>query len=135
PGKSAVERFMQYYFLQARQVGSLTGVFLSHIDEEMAAKKKARGLLAGFRQKARSLKGFRVFGGRIAAPTDDWFVRDPVRLVEVFQLAEEHSLEVHPETMRMAARDVKAIDHDVRRDPRANRLFMDLLTGRNDPET
>jgi [protein-PII] uridylyltransferase len=135
PGKSAVERFMQYYFLQARQVGHLTGVFLAHIDEQMAAKNKARGLLAGFRQRPRSLKGYKVFGGRIAAPTDDWFVNDPVRLIEIFQLAEENSLEVHPETMRMAARDVKAIDNKVRQDPRANRLFMDLLTGRNDPET
>ena len=135
PGKSAVERFMQYYFLQARQVGHLTGVFLAHIDEQMASKRKARGLLAGFRQKARTLKGYKVFGGKIAAPADDWFAKDPVRLIEVFQLAEENSLEVHPETVRMAARDVKAIDHEVRHDPRANHLFMDLLTGRNDPET
>ena len=57
-----------------------------------------------------------------------------MRLVEIFQLAEEHGLEVHPETMRMATRDVKAIDHDVRDDPRANALFLKLLTGRNDPE-
>src|SRR5690606_7360764 len=116
PGKSAVERFMQYYFLQARQVGHLTGVFLAHIDEQMAGKRKARGLLAGFRQKVRSVKGYKVFGGKIAAPGDDWFVSDPVRLVEVFQLAEEHGLEVHPETMRMAARDLKSIDHAVRND-------------------
>ncbi len=134
-GKSAVERFMQYYFLQARHVGHLTGVFLAHIDEEMAAKKKARGLLAGFRQKGRTLKGYKVFGGKIAAPTNDWFNNDPVRLVEIFQLAEENALEVHPETMRMAARDVKAIDQAVRDDPRANALFLSLLTGRNDPET
>ncbi|HEX5644408.1 MAG TPA: DUF294 nucleotidyltransferase-like domain-containing protein, partial [Erythrobacter sp.] len=36
PGKSAVERFMQFYFLQAKRVGSLTGVFLSHLDDEFA---------------------------------------------------------------------------------------------------
>jgi len=135
PGKSAVERFMQYYFLQARQVGHLTGVFLAHIDAEMVGKRRARGMLAGFRQKSRSVKGYRVFGGKIAAPSDDWFANDPVRLVEVFHLAEEHGLEVHPETMRMAARDVKMIDARVRDDPRANALFLQLLTGRNDPET
>jgi [protein-PII] uridylyltransferase len=134
-GKSAVERFMQYYFLQARHVGHLTGVFLAHIDEEMAGKKKARGLLASFRPRARSLKGYKVFGGKIAAPSDDWFLNHPVRLIEVFQLAEENGYEVHPETMRMAARDVKAIDAEVREDPRANALFLQLLTGRNDPET
>ncbi|HTM96839.1 MAG TPA: HD domain-containing protein, partial [Croceibacterium sp.] len=44
-------------------------------------------------------------------------------------------LEIHPETMRMAARDVKAIDAGVRNDPRANALFMKVLAGRNDPET
>ncbi|MEP3723475.1 MAG: nucleotidyltransferase domain-containing protein, partial [Parasphingorhabdus sp.] len=31
PGKSAVERFMQYYFLNAKVVGNLTGVFLAHL--------------------------------------------------------------------------------------------------------
>ena len=134
-GKSAVERFMQYYFLQARQVGHLTGVFLAHIDEEMAGKKKVRGLLATFRPRARELKGYKVFGGRIAAPADDWFESDPVRLIEVFQLAEEHGYELHPETLRMVARDVKCIDAGVRADPRANAAFLALLTGRNDPET
>ena len=134
-GKSAVERFMQYYFLQARQVGHLTGVFLAHIDQEMAGKKKARGLLATFRPRARDFKGYKVFGGRIAAPADDWFESDPVRLIEVFQLAEEHGYEIHPETLRMIARDVKCIDAKVRHNPRANAAFLALLTGRNDPET
>jgi len=119
-GKRAVERFMQYYFLQARHVGHLTGVFLTHIDEEMAGKKKARGLLATFRPRPRELKGYKVFGGKIAAPADDWFEKDPVRLIEIFQLAEEHGYEIHPETLRMIARDVKAIDAHVRADPRAN---------------
>ena len=135
PGKSAVERFMQYYFLQARHVGHLTGVFLAHIDEEMAGKKKARGLLATFRPRPRELKGYKVFGGKIAAPADDWFEKDPVRLVEVFQLAEEQGYEIHPETLRMIARDVKCIDARVREDPRANAAFLALLTGRKDPET
>ena len=48
PGKSAVERFMQYYFLQAKRVGSLTGVFLAHIDEQFEAKTARRGFFAGW---------------------------------------------------------------------------------------
>jgi [protein-PII] uridylyltransferase len=135
PGKSAVERFMQFYFMQATRVGSLTGVFLAHIDEELASKTRRRGLLATFRPRRRDLKGYRVEGGRIAAPGDTWFQDDPVRLIEIFQLAEVECLEIHPETMRMAARDVKAIDAKVRNDPRANALFMKVLAGRNDPET
>ena len=134
PGKSAVERFMQYYFLQAKRVGSLTGVFLAHIDEQFEAKTARRGFFAGWKQKPRQLKGYRVFGGRIAAPSDDWFKKDPVRLIEIFQLAEAEELEIHPETMRQADRDSGLIDNAIREDKRANALFLDLLCGRNDPE-
>ncbi|MBX7494843.1 [protein-PII] uridylyltransferase [Qipengyuania sp. 6B39] len=134
PGKSSVERFMQLYFLHAKRVGSLTGIFLAHIDEQFEAKTARSGFFAGWKQKARQVKGYRVFGGRIAAPSDDWFRKDPVRLIEVFQVAEAESLEIHPETMRMADRDSGLIDHAVRHDPRANALFLDLLCGRNDPE-
>ena len=135
PGKSAVERFMQFYFLQAQHVGHLTGVFLAHIDEQMAGRRRPRGLLAGFRSRPRMFKGYRVVGGRICAPGDDWFRQEPARLIEVFQLAEQEGLEIHPETMRMARRDSVLIKDAVRREPRANELFMKLLTGHNDPET
>ena len=135
PGKSAVERFMQYYFLQATRVGSLTGIFLAQLDEQIAHRRTPRGLLAGFRQKRRMLKGYTVFGGRIAAPGDDWFRQDPVRLIEIFQLAEEEGLEIHPGTMRMARRDAGLIRDETRNDPRANALFLKVLSGRKDPET
>lgn len=135
PGKSAVERFMQFYFLQAKRVGSLTGVFLAHIDQQFAQRPARKGLLAGFRARSRTLKGYRVRGGRIAAPNNDWFRQDPVRLIEIFQIAEEGELEIEPATMRQADRDSGLIDKRVREDKRANALFLDLLTGRNDPET
>ncbi len=135
PGKSAVERFMQYYFLQVKRVGSLTGVFLAHLDEEFAKKRPRTGFFAGWTQRPRMFKGYTVEGGRLRAPGDDWFRADPVRLIEVFQLAEAEGLEVHPETMRQAGRDAKLIDGKLRRDKRANALFLDLLSGRKDPET
>ncbi|MCA0978605.1 [protein-PII] uridylyltransferase [Qipengyuania flava] len=134
PGQRAVERFMQFYFLQAKRVGSLTGVFLAHIEDDLAQRSARRGFFAGFKPKPRMVKGYRVFGGRIAAPSDDWFAKDPVRLVELFQLAEAEQLEIHPETMRQAGRDAKLIDAAIREDARANALFLDLLCGRNDPE-
>ncbi|MCZ8135173.1 MAG: [protein-PII] uridylyltransferase [Porphyrobacter sp.] len=134
PGKSAVERFMQYYFLQAKRVGSLTGVFLAHLDEEFARKRTRSGFFAGWTQRPRVFKGYMVEGGRLRAPGDDWFRSDPVRLIEVFRLAEAEGLEVHPETMRQVGRDARLIDIGVRRDKRANVLFLELLAGRKDPE-
>ncbi|HMO68191.1 MAG TPA: [protein-PII] uridylyltransferase, partial [Novosphingobium sp.] len=134
PGKRGVERFMQYFFLQAKVVGTLTSVFLAQLDEQFA-KKQPRGLLAGFRARPRNLRGYTVFGGKISAPGDGWFAEDPVRLLEVFVLADSEGLQIHPDTMRMITRDARLIDAEVRKDRRANDLFMELLTSRKDPET
>ena len=134
-GKSAVERFMQYYFVQAKRVGSLTGVFLGQLEEQFAKKRARRGLLAGFTAKPRMLRGYQVFAGKLSAPGDDWFRKDPVRLVEIFQIAEAEQLEIDPKTMRQADRDSGLINEEVRGSTRANALFLDLLAGRNDPET
>ncbi len=135
PGKSAVERFMQFYFLQAKRVGSLTAVFLAKIEEELAGSQKPRGLLATFRARPRKLSGYLVAGGRISAPGENWFRDDPVRLVEIFRIAEANELAIHPATLRQIDRDSRLIDRAVRADRRANALFLDVLTGRNDPET
>jgi [protein-PII] uridylyltransferase len=134
PGKRAVERFMQFFFLQAKVVGNLTGVFLAQLDEQFA-RKKARGLLAGFRARPRLVRGYKVFGGKIQAPTDDWFERSPIRLLEIFVLADKEGLEVHPATMRQISRDARLIKADLRKDPKANAMFLEILTSRNDPET
>ncbi|MBH0114817.1 [protein-PII] uridylyltransferase [Novosphingobium sp. YJ-S2-02] len=134
PGKSAVERFMQMFFLQAKVVGNLTGIFLAQLDEQVA-KKQPRGLLAGFKAKERTLKGYKIFGGRIKAPSEDWFEADPVRMIEIFVLADREGLEVHPATMRQIQHDAALIKEEVRQDKRANALFLELLTSRNNPET
>jgi len=132
PGKSAVERFMQYFFLQAKRVGALTGLFLQELDEQFA--KKQRGFFAGFRGRKKLVKGFVVADGKIDVPSDSWFAEDPVRLIEIFVIADAQGLDVHPNAMRLAARDTKLIDAKVRDDPRANALFLDLLSSRNRPE-
>ncbi|MDO7844480.1 [protein-PII] uridylyltransferase [Sphingomonas immobilis] len=134
PGKSKVERFMQYYFLQAKRVGDLTGVFLAHLDEKFASRGKRFGLAVLGRRAPRKLDGFVMERGRLAIPADDFFQKNPVRLIELFALADLHSLEIHPLTIRAAARDAKLAD-DIRQDGRANALFLDVLTSARDPET
>jgi [protein-PII] uridylyltransferase len=136
PGRSAVERFMQHYFLIAKQVGDLTGVFLAHLDDSFAAKGRRFTLpsLAGFRRAPKKLSGFVLDRGRLALPSDDFFAQDPVRLIEIFALADLHGVEIHPQAMRIANRDARLIDAKVRSDPRANALFMNVLTSPRDPE-
>lgn len=135
PGKSAVERFMQFYFLQAKRVGILSAVFVAALEEEFRKTRRQSVFFNRRRSQTRELRGFLVDGATIRAPGDDWFADDPVRLIELFQLAEAEGLDVHPQTMRQADRDAKLIDKDVRKDPRANAVFLNVLCGRNDPES
>ena len=132
PGKSAVERFMHYYFLQAKAVGDLTGVFLAHLDERFAARGHRFGLPT-IRRRPGRLNGFVLDRGRLALPHDTFFAEAPMRLIEIFQLADLHGLEIHPLAMRAASRDAKLID-DHRADPHANAMFLDVLTSPRDPE-
>ncbi len=133
PGKSAVERFMQFYFLNAKTVGDLTGVFLAQLDEQLG-KKGFRFALPTIKRRPRRLDGFVLDRGRLTIPSDDFFRSDPVRLLEMFTLAAREQLEIHPTAMRMASRDSARIDRSVRDDPRANALFMEVLTSGKAPE-
>ena len=132
PGKSAVERFMQFYFLNARAVGDLTGLFLAQLDQQMGDKGR-RFALPTFKRRPKHLHGFTIDRGRLSIPNDGWFSDDPSRLIELFMLAAREGMEIHPNAMRAATRDSRLVDQ-VRENPRANSLFLDLLTARDKPD-
>lgn len=132
-GMSSVERFMRHYFLIAKQVGDLTGLFLAHLEESFA-KRRTRWRLPTLTRKPRGLGAFTLVRGRIGVPHDDFFREQPLRLIELFHIADKHQLAIHPLALRQAGRDAALIDGKLRRDPRANAMFMDILTSPRDPE-
>ena len=133
PGRSPVERFMHYYFLNAKTVGDVTGLFLAHLDEALG--QKGRRFMQMLNRRPRKLNGFHLERGRLALPNDNFFTEDPLRLIEIFQLADKFGLEIHPLAMRAAQRDARLINRTIQRDPKANAMFMDVLTSPRDPET
>jgi [protein-PII] uridylyltransferase len=134
PGASGVERFMKHYFLIAKQVGDLTRVFLAHLQEQTRKKPLFR-LPNAVRKRLRKLDGFSVESGRINIEDVRFFKQAPIRLIKLFHLADLHGLEPHPNAMRQAGIDANVITADVRSDPEANALFLDILCSPRDPET
>ncbi len=132
PGKSAVERFMQFYFLQAKAVGDLTGLFLAQLDEQMGRKGR-RFALPTFLRRPSKLSGFCLDRGRLSIPDEQFLAKQPVRLIELFAIAAREGLEIRPRAMRAAARDARLADQ-VRDDPHANALFLEVLTNREAPD-
>ena len=132
PGMSDVERFMRHYFLTAKSVGSLTALFLAHMEDRFRQQHWLPRLLRR-PHRARKINGFRVVDGKIEAPSDGFFAEDPVRLLQLFHIASAEKLDIHPQTMLLVACDEGLINGAVRQDRRANQYFLDVLTG-PDPE-
>ena len=132
PGKSAVERFMQFYFLNAKVVGDLTGLFLAQLDEQLAEKDR-RFALPRLKRRPGRLNGFALDRGRLTVPRANWFDERPTRLIEIFALAARDDLEIHPAAMRAAARGARLAD-GVRDEPAANAFFLEVLTNKHRPD-
>ncbi len=139
PGMKDVERFMKHYFLHAKDVGDLTLIFCSALEEEHAKQTPLLNRFFGLatRRRRRKIAGtsdFVVEHDRINLAEPGVFERDPVNLIRLFHLADKHDLAFHPDAMREVTRSLKLIDADLRENPVANRLFLDLLASHNQPE-
>ena len=132
PGSRGVERFMKHYYLVAKEVGDLTRIFCAALEEQF--KRKSRFRLPRIGQRHERVGGFIIEGGRIDVADDDMFQRDPVSLIRLFHHADNHGVDIHPRVLRLVTRSLGLIDTALREDPDANRLFLEILTSRRDPE-
>ncbi|KQP11310.1 MAG: [protein-PII] uridylyltransferase [Methylobacterium sp.] len=139
-GLSGVERFMKAYFLIAKDVGDLTAIVCAALEARHAKRTPVLDRWIGrfrdrFRATAIEAEDFVDDHGRINLRDGDVFVKDPVNLIRLFWLADRHNLPIHPDATRVANRSLRLIGHSLRSDEEANRLFLDILTSKNSPET
>jgi [protein-PII] uridylyltransferase len=132
PGSRGVERFTKHYYLHAKTVGDLTRIFVSALEDSHRRKPKLAALWQSLRP--RQLEGFRLDGERLGVSSPDMFEKDPVAILRLFHVAQENGLDIHPGTLRLITQNIRLVDR-LRLDPGANRLFMEMLTSRHDPET
>ncbi len=138
PGMSGVERFMKHYFLVAKDVGDLTRILCSALEEVQA--KDVPGLnriFSAFARRRKKISGYPDFiieHRRINIADDQAFIRDPVNLIRLFHLVDRLGLEFHPDAMRAVTRSLRLIGPELRHDPEANRLFVEIMSSENNPE-
>jgi [protein-PII] uridylyltransferase len=140
PGLREVERFMKHYFLIAKDVGDLTAILCAKLEDSHAkAMPVLSRMMARFRPRARHTlsdsEDFVVDHNRINVADENVFKRDPVNLIRIFHLAQKYNLAFHPDAMHVATRSLKLIDQTLRDNEEANRLFLEILTSKNDGET
>ncbi|MCB1883846.1 MAG: [protein-PII] uridylyltransferase [Geminicoccaceae bacterium] len=129
-GASGVERFMKRYYLVARDVGALTRTVCAALDEQHRRKPRLR--LPRFAFNKRQVNGFLLQDGRVGLAPGTDFGQEPIKMLELFHLAQARDLDPHPLALESLARNLRRID-GLRDDPEANRLFLEMLTSRSDP--
>jgi len=137
PGMQDVERFMKHYFLIAKQVGDLTAILCAKLEDQQA--KPAQALTRMMlklrpdmkRRKVPDSDAFIIDNNRINLAAPDVFKEDPVNLIRLFRLAQKNNLAFHPDAMRSATRSLRLINAEMRENPEANALFMEILTSEN----
>ena len=134
-GLSSVEQFMKHYFLIAKDVGDLTAIVCAALEEKQAKPSARLDRFRPWRRKRAAISGdFEVENGRITIAGPDVFTRDPINLIRIFWVADRNNLAIHPDATRYVTRVLKRINARLRADREANRLFLEILTSRNEPE-
>jgi [protein-PII] uridylyltransferase len=132
--QKSVEQFMRAYFLAAKDVGDLTRIFCAALEEQNKKHKPSlTSLLPGFLKPRTGAEAFYVENGRLNSAIGV-FRADPVNLIRIFHVADAKGVDVHPHALRNITRSLHLITDAVRESPDANRLFLDILTSRRDPE-
>ena len=139
-GLLGVERFMKHYFLVAKDVGGLTRTLCSCLElrqlKTVPSLSDFVGTLPWSNQaKVAATTNFRVDNSRLNVKDGEVFEKDPLNLLRFFAEAERNNLLLHPQALRLIRKSLRLIDDNFRANPEANRLFLELLTSRNAPET
>jgi [protein-PII] uridylyltransferase len=136
-GLSAVERFMKHYFLVAKDVGDLSAIVSAALEAKQAKPPPIIDRFVRRIRRRRDLKSpdFIVEHDRITVARPNVFDKDPVNLLRLYRLSDEHGLVIHPDATHLVTRSLGRITAKVRNDPEANQLFLDVLASKNTPES
>jgi [protein-PII] uridylyltransferase len=131
-GRRAVEIFMQDYFRHATRVGELTRIFLTQLEARHA--KAEASIMGLFRRRKRVKVGLKLVQGRIDIEDPAAFLADKLNLLRIFEEALRTGYLLHPDVMRLIASNLDLIDDEMRADPEAVRIFLDLMLKHGNPE-
>ncbi|WP_046023540.1 [protein-PII] uridylyltransferase [Magnetospira sp. QH-2] len=132
-GASGVERFMKHYLLTTKEVGDLTRIICAVLEEKQR-KKRQMFKLPRMNLFKKVPEGFKLNGARLSIERDSLFREDPVNMLRLFHHAQELETDIHPRALRKVTLNLKRITPEVRNDPEANRIFLEMVTSLKDPE-
>lgn len=127
-----ISRFMRRYFVALRTVGNVTRIFCALLEDEK--KRTPHNAFTWLWHNPWKLGGFKLDGQRLMPRHANMFAQNPISMLELFRVAQQHDLDIHPRALQLIARGLPRIDAKLQNDPKANEIFLDILLSDKGPE-
>ncbi|MDV7339903.1 [protein-PII] uridylyltransferase [Terasakiella sp. A23] len=131
-GTRGVERFMKHYYLTAKTVGDLTRNLCAVLDEQQKKQQQRFTMLTNFFK--RNVEGFGVDSGRLTMDNHEAFAENPLLMFRLFEVAQEHDLDIHPFVLKQIRENLKLVNGKFRKNKEANKIFTDMLISEKKPQ-
>lgn len=117
-----VEQFMQYYFKTVTELGRTNDILLQLFSEQLLDTDTVKQLHP-------ANDHFYVINNYIEAKDNTTFSKHPLALLEIFTLLQQNKslLGIRANTLRLIHKSLPLIDEDFRNNPKAIKLFLDIL--------
>ncbi len=115
-----VERFMRDYYRHARAIQNFSELVI----EQCGARASGEGRSREVREVE---DGLRVAGNQLEIPHATLLREDPVRLLRVFRVAQQHDVPLSRMARRLVRENLDQVGDAMRHDPAAAAVFFDIL--------
>ncbi len=134
PVEVAVEKFMREYFTNAREVGAITRIACAKL-EQASSLRLPQGLDRLLPTSRRGIKrtGFILDHGRLNFADDLKIRSNPSSILELFQIAGQRNLDLHPDALGAVDFRRNLIDNNFRKDPKNSKIFLNTLLNSKAP--
>lgn len=134
---TAAERLMKHYFVNAVEIGRLTRILCTRLEEERAKRlPRLPKLLPRVLQKdeAPGKPNLRIRNGRLDFESAARARRQPRDLFRLFRAyGKQPKFDFHPDALAIVTEQLASITRDVRRDPVIAKLFAGIILESEDP--
>ena len=119
----AVEHFMQDFYLHANRVEHFSSVLITKCSQR---EEGARKILGYFTRRPVG-EGFYVMKGELVVPDESVIVKDPIRLIRIFEYAQKQGVAIALATKGLIRDNLDLVNDKFRRSKEANASFVAIL--------
>ena len=119
PGQYAVDVFMKQYFRHAGRISRITHLMVMHFEEQLNPRRFVRRKAIG--------DGLVLEGDRVGLRDARVFEENPLRLLNIFHVAQMDHRHLSSQALRLAREQVKLLTPRLRNSAEASALFLQIL--------